>query len=103
MRWKNISIFKPKKDECELCTAYKSGNLRQSDYDQHVAKKDEARDEKVKDKETEKHVFAMDLQAVLLCPKSNVSSLYYKMKLRTIVQFKPKRLTVCYEMRHKVV
>ncbi|CAG4985226.1 unnamed protein product [Parnassius apollo] len=84
MRWrkKNVSIFKPKKDECELCTAYKSGNLQQSDYDHHVAKKEEARDEKVKDKETEKHVFAMDQQAILLCPKSNVSSLYYKMKLK---------------------
>lgn len=79
---KNISIFKPKKDECELCAAYKSANLSQSDYDEHISKKDEARNEKMKDKENEKHVFAMDLQAVLLCPKSNVSSLYYKMKLK---------------------
>lgn len=65
-----------------MCTAYKSRNLSQIDYDQHISKKDEARNEKIKDKENAKNIFVMDLQAVLLCPKSNVSSLYYKMKLK---------------------
>lgn len=41
--------------------------------------KREARD--AKDKETGVAVFAMDLQAVLLSPKSTVSSMYYKTKL----------------------
>lgn len=32
-------------------------------------------------KMSENEIFTMDLQSVLLCPKSNVSSLYYKTKL----------------------
>lgn len=43
--------------------------------------KTEARQEKENDKLVINEVFTMDLQAVLLCPKSNVSSLYYKTKL----------------------
>lgn len=41
----------------------------------------EARQEKETDKESENEVFTMDLQSALLCPKSNVSSQYYKTKL----------------------
>lgn len=36
---------------------------------------------KNRDKLNEKNVYTMDLQAVLLSPKSQVSSLYYKTKL----------------------
>jgi len=43
--------------------------------------KNEARQEKENDKFSINEVFTMDLQSVLLCPKSNVSSLYYKTKL----------------------
>lgn len=39
------------------------------------------RSEKAKDMLSSNEVFTMDLQSVLLCPKSNVSSLYYKTKL----------------------
>ncbi|CAH2088113.1 unnamed protein product [Euphydryas editha] len=48
-----------KKDEYKLCSAYKSGNIQQSDYEKHIPKKDEARNEKNKDKDSEKHIFAM--------------------------------------------
>lgn len=41
----------------------------------------EARSEKETDKESIHEVYTMDLQSVLLCPKSNVSSQYYKTKL----------------------
>jgi len=43
--------------------------------------KQEARLEKENDKLSMDEVFTMDLQSVLLCPKSNVSSLYYTTKL----------------------
>lgn len=47
-----------------------------------MTKKQEARDEKAKDKSTENNqVFTMDMQSILLCPKTNVSSQYYKTKL----------------------
>ena len=47
--------------------------------------KKEASSEKITDKASanpKKMVWTMDLQAVLLCPKSNASSLYYKTKLQ---------------------
>lgn len=78
----NLSLFKPKKDECDICVGHRTGNVSEEFYSRHIDKKKEARDEKEKDKSSDKSlVFTMDLQCVLLCPKSNVSSLYYKTKL----------------------
>ncbi|CAH1113266.1 unnamed protein product [Psylliodes chrysocephalus] len=48
----------------------------------HQYKKLEAREEQEKNKKSEKNkIYTMDLQYVLLCPKSTVSFLYYNMKL----------------------
>ena len=78
----NLSLFRPKKDECETCVAYRTGNLEENAYLDHVQFKDEAREEKTADKsDPTKKVFTVDLQSVLLSPKSNVSALYYKQKL----------------------
>lgn len=77
----NLSLFKPKKDECDVCIAYKTKNLGDEEYRDHIMKKDEARLEKDNDKKGDNEVYTMDLQSVLLCPRSNVSSLYYKTKL----------------------
>lgn len=77
----NISLFKPKKDACDLCTAFDTGNISIEEKELHVLKKKEAREKKETDKESVNEVFTMDLQSVLLCPKSNVSSQYYKTKL----------------------
>lgn len=82
MSSRNLSLFRPKKDECELCTGYKNGTVEESNYQTHKQKKEEARKEKQKDKENINLVFTVDLQAVLLAPKSNVSTLYYKTKLQ---------------------
>ncbi|KAJ8347253.1 hypothetical protein SKAU_G00286540 [Synaphobranchus kaupii] len=63
----------------------KHGNISKAEYDAHVKKKDEARQEKSRDKDSannEKSVWTMDLQAVLLCPKTKASCLYYKTKLQ---------------------
>ncbi|KAL4720744.1 hypothetical protein ACJJTC_006818 [Scirpophaga incertulas] len=79
----NISLFKPKKDECEKCLSHKIGNIPDTEHKEHIERKNEARIEKENDKNSEEHVFTMDTQAVLLAPKSNVSSLYYKTKLCT--------------------
>jgi hypothetical protein len=78
----NLSLFQPKKDACDYCESFKTGNLSNEEYEAHILRKDEARVEKEKDKEDSKSItFTMDLQSVLLCPRSNVSALYYKMKL----------------------
>ncbi|CAG9818856.1 unnamed protein product [Phaedon cochleariae] len=77
----NLSLFRPKKDQCDTCFTYKAGNLSEEAYECHQLKKREARESKAADKESNNKVYCMDLQSVLLCPKSNVSSLYFKTKL----------------------
>ena len=49
----------------------------------YIIQKDQARDEKTKDKEAASDtisVWTMDMQAVLLCPKTKACSMYYKTK-----------------------
>lgn len=58
--------------------------------EEHIDKVKQAREEKYKDKKRQNHVFAVDLQAVLKAPKSNVSTLYYKTKLQVHKLFKLK-------------
>ncbi|KAJ8884512.1 hypothetical protein PR048_016369 [Dryococelus australis] len=72
---------KLKKDDCDRCAAFKFGNLSQDKYGIHQQKYREAREEKDYDKVSEECDYTMDLQSLLLCPRSNVSSLYYKTKL----------------------
>lgn len=56
--------------------------MNASIYEAHILRKEEARMEKTNDKaDTKCLTYTMDLQALLLSPKSTVSSLYYKMKL----------------------
>lgn len=77
----NLSLYRPKKDQCDTCRAYKLNHITEEDFETHRTKKDEAREEKSKDKMNEEHVYTVDLQSLLLCPKSNASSLYYRRKL----------------------
>ncbi|KAB0793756.1 hypothetical protein PPYR_13376 [Photinus pyralis] len=77
----NLSLFMPKKDECDVCVGYKTKNVEETVYMEHIAKKEEARAAKANDKNSKNRVFTMDLQSVLLCPRSNVSALYYRTKL----------------------
>ena len=63
----------------------KHGNSDRETFDEHIKAKDEARAEKVRDKEAANNKLSgwtMDLQAVLLCPKTKASTLYYKTTLR---------------------
>ncbi|KAK7449366.1 hypothetical protein BaRGS_00040017 [Batillaria attramentaria] len=81
----DYSIFVPRKDQCDLCTSAKHGNVEEEKIRAHMKAKDDARREKVKDKEEASFhtsVWTMDTQAVLLCPKTNASALYYKTKLQ---------------------
>lgn len=80
-----ISIFKPRKDQCDTCVAHKEGNLYEEDYQVHISKKNEAREAKKKaiSEDSNYHCVAtMDLQSVQLCPKLLVSAQYYKQKLQ---------------------
>lgn len=82
---KHIGIFSPKKDACDVCCSYKTKNINQEEYDLHIKRKKEVRQEKDNDKANtsdEVAVFTMDLQAVLLAPKMEASALYYRTKLK---------------------
>ncbi|XP_050316178.1 uncharacterized protein LOC126750573 [Anthonomus grandis grandis] len=76
----NLSLYAPKKDQCDLCVSYRAGNGDEQIYNQHVSRKNRARDEKSTDKSTAHRVFTMDLQSVLLCPMPKASKIYYKKK-----------------------
>lgn len=58
---KNISLFKLKKDACDLCTAYETGNLSIDEKQLHDQMKFEARQEKETDTESENEVFTQSI------------------------------------------
>lgn len=77
-----ISLFQPKKDQCEKCMSYKRGFISADEHSLHLMRKEEARSKKENDKnQKDVTVFAVDVQALLSAPESNVSSLNYKSKL----------------------
>nr|XP_022904026.1 uncharacterized protein LOC111416287 isoform X2 [Onthophagus taurus] len=57
----NLSLYQSKKDQCDLCANFKANNLSEEEYLQHQKRKEEAREEKVKDKKEAKHVFCIPL------------------------------------------
>lgn len=82
MQKMNMSVFRPKKDECDVCVGHQTKNFTDEVYNLHQILKEEARAEKEKDKEAKDAItFTMDLQSVLLSQKTNVSAMYYKTKL----------------------
>lgn len=81
----NLSVFRPRKDLCDLCISAKEGNISPEEHAMHINEKDLAQNEKKVDKECsdiDTSVWTMDLQCVLLCPKTNASTMYYKQKLQ---------------------
>ncbi|KAJ8891999.1 hypothetical protein PR048_004564, partial [Dryococelus australis] len=85
MKEKHIAIHMPRKNQCNVWCSYKVGMVSQIEYDLHIKKKEDARAAKNAAKAStseEKLVVTMDLQSVLLCPKTLASKLYYKQKLQ---------------------
>ncbi|CAH1115757.1 unnamed protein product [Psylliodes chrysocephalus] len=46
----NLSLFSPKKDQCDLCCAHETGNLAEEEYAKHKETKNRARTEKTRTK-----------------------------------------------------
>lgn len=80
------SLFKPRKDQCDDCIAYKVGNLSEAEFQKHRDEIDAMRKEKENDiSDAIKHLITllcMDVEAVQLCPKLKASALYFKLKLQ---------------------
>jgi len=81
----NIKIHQPRKDQCDLCIGYKMDTIAEAEYNDHIQRKNSVREEKDKQKSTasnNKVVITMDLESVLLCPKTDASAMFYKQKLQ---------------------
>lgn len=81
----SIAIHMPRKDQCDICCAFKVGSVTQELYDRHIKNKNDAREAKNAAKmsaNSKKLVLTMDLQSVLLCPLLLASQVYYKQKLQ---------------------
>lgn len=81
----NIAIHAPRKDQCDICSSFRIKNITAAEYNIHIEAKTAARNAKAAAKESaneETLVLTMDLQSVLLCPKTLDSALYYKQKLQ---------------------
>lgn len=88
----DLGFHKPKKDQCATCTKFQNldGEAKEAfrpDYEDHIRRKEEAKSEKVADKQEAlsnpvgHRCITYDLQSVLYTPCSAVSTLYYKRKL----------------------
>lgn len=76
----NISFFIPKKDQCNISTAFaeesEKADLKES-YDRHLLEKELPRSEKATGKTSADSVVAVyDLQAVTQLPKGDVDVFY---------------------------
>lgn len=75
-------FWKPRKDQCDLCCSQKLGLVDDNTFQKHIKMKDEARAAKREAEESGTHqklVLAMDMQCVILSPKTKM---YYKQKLQ---------------------
>lgn len=88
----NLRFHKPKKDQCSTCNNFKSltpeeKESKKDEHEKHLKNKEKARELKTKQVKAsentngKKAVINFDLQAVLECPKGEVSSIFYKRKL----------------------
>lgn len=89
----NLSFFKPKKDQCSLCTGFDAPNAVNSqekimEYNKHREEKQKVRKLKMEDKLLSREednsnirVVTFDLQKILYCPKGEIAEFYYKRKL----------------------
>lgn len=87
LKLQKISIFQPRKDQCDTCVEFSQGNISDEKYNHHRERKEAAQAEKEKDKmdhpqHSRTKVLCVDVQRVLLAPSLKASALYYKTKLQ---------------------
>ena len=79
-------MFIPRKNQCDVCLGTKHGSVSTEDLEKHREAKSKAQECKKQDKiqsESDQNlsVWTVDLQAVLLSPKTQASCMFYKTKL----------------------
>lgn len=82
---KNLSLFFPKKDRCDLCIEHENKNIDEDIWKAHIKQKETARKEQLTGKakaiKNECIMLCMDLQAVKVAPYLNATKIYFKTKL----------------------
>lgn len=87
LKEKKIKLYRPRKDQCDLCIGHKLGNISDEIFSLHQQRKEQARRSKDEDKKSSKEnnekvgVVTVDVQAVKLAPMLKASAIYYKTKL----------------------
>lgn len=83
----DLSLYLPKKDQCDTCVGHKVGNVEQEADERHILEKDRARMEKEVDKnlalQNKIICLAVDMEAVKASPLTKSSAMYYCTKLLT--------------------
>lgn len=86
----NISFWQPKEDQCEDCTSFNNSEDKtalQNNRKEHLLQKSLSRAEKDKDKENASNNFKVAVynsQAVMPCPRGDVSCFYYISKINLL-------------------
>ena len=82
---KNYSLFKRKKDPCNVCLGYKEGNIGEEMYVEHIQRKEDGLELKERDKcssdNISKFVITADTEALLLAPLSDANVMFSHSKL----------------------
>lgn len=103
----NRALFSPKKDQCEICSHFKTNTNAEDVYKEHLCRRDEANASKNADKirAVEDAIFlsaTFDLQSILKIFNfsSGVPQMYYSLKLCaysfTIYEAAPLNNAFCY-------
>jgi hypothetical protein len=78
----NLSLYMPKKDQCDFCCSFKVGNVTEQAWKENIDLKNRAGAEKSADKisaiEGVCHVLIQDVQAVKMAPCLRASALCFK-------------------------
>lgn len=85
LRDQNIGIHSPRKDQCDICLGHDYGTTDDNIYKKYITLKTEGRNKKNQLKASANEnclVVTMDLQSVLLSPKTLASAMYYETKLQ---------------------
>jgi len=76
----NLSLFSPRKDQCDICSMHSVGNISDTEYYEHTQNKDKARLEKTMAKEKaikdpRKLVYTMDRGCDAVSTSQSISSI----------------------------
>ena len=84
----NISFQQRKKDRCDKCETFKIksaegilSDCERAQHLSHIEQKEDAREERKKDRQSGHPVLCFDLQNVLTVPKAEISNFFYLRKL----------------------